>query len=126
MAARNYAPIRALNRSTVRISGSFAPAGTGAVTSTKGKGFSVARSGVGTFTVTFTDKYNDLLSATATVQLAAAADTQAQVGAYSASAKTLVIRTLTAGAAADISANADNRVHFDLVFVNTALTNSGS
>ncbi len=100
------------------IAGSWAPAGAGAVTAVKGEGFSVARTGVGVFTITLQDFYADLESAEACIQLAAAGDTYAQVGSYDAALRTLVVRTLTAGVVADIAADAFNRVNFQLVAKN--------
>lgn len=101
---------------------SFAPAGTGAPTSVEGKGVStVTRTGVGTFLVTLQDAWNALVAATGTLQLSAAADSVVQFGDYSASAKTLVVRVLTAGAAADVAANANNRVHVSLTLRNSSV-----
>lgn len=121
MASRTTTAVKALTRETVLIAGSFAPAGTGAPTAVQGKGFTVARTGVGTFLVTFADKYAALAAATGTLQLAALADSVIQFGSYDASAKTLVVRVLTAGVAADVAADANNRVHFDLTFRNSSI-----
>lgn len=105
----------------VCITGSWAPAGTGAVTTVRGAGFTVARSDVGVFTITFSEAYPSLAAANATVQLNASADTVAQIGAYTAASKTLVVRTLTAGSDADIAANANNRVNFICWFRKTGV-----
>lgn len=122
MAARNLAPVRSLNRDIVRIEGSFAPNGSSAVSASSraGLGFTVARSGVGEFLVTFTDKFASYLFADAHLQMAAATDSVAQVGDIDLSAKTMEIHTLTAGSAADIAANANNRINFVVVFRNSA------
>lgn len=122
MAARNLAPVRSLNRETVRIEGSFAPNGTSAVSasSRQGLGWSVVRSGVGVFTVTFTDKFASVIKASANLQLAASADSAAQVGTIDLSAKTMVIRVITAGSDADIAADANNRINFEVVFRNSS------
>lgn len=121
MASRNLNPAGShFTQEVVSLDGSFAPNGTGAVdaASNRGRGFTVARTGVGAFLVTVADAFPVLLSAQATVQLNAAADTVAQIGAVSG--RTVAIRTLTAGAAADIAANANNRVNFSLKFANTS------
>jgi hypothetical protein len=118
MANRLTHRIDTAERNRRLIAGSFAPAGAGAVTAVKGEGFTVARTGVGVFTITLDNFYRDLDCAEACIQLAVAADTYAQVGAYDAAARTLVVRTVTAGAAADIAADADNRVHFQLMVRN--------
>ena len=104
------------SREEVLVSGSFAPAGTGAPTAALGDGYTVARTSTGLFTLTLDRVWPSLLSATATVQLATAADTVAQVGVVALTSKTVQIRTLTAGALADVAANANNRVNFALKF----------
>lgn len=78
----------------------------------------VAYTGMGTYTVTFGEKFAQLLAAVATLQLASADDKFAQVGTYDASAKTLVVRVLDASdaAVAEVAANANNRVNLICVF----------
>lgn len=121
MATHGFNEPRAGNPETVFLTGSFAPAGTGAVTDVKGRGVSVARTGAGAFLVTLRQKYNHLLSAVGSVQLASAADMAVQFGAYDASAGTLVLRTQAGATPTDISANANNRVHFTLALQKTSL-----
>lgn len=108
----------------VAISGSFAPAA-GAVTagSAKGAGYSVAYTSTGLFTITFEDSYKDMVSATATLQLATAADQIVQVGTYTAASKTLVLYVWDISDAAlsnNVAANANNRINFHVVFKNVA------
>jgi len=127
MATANKAPIYQLGRERVPVFGSFAPdtANPIAATSRKGLGWSVVYTGVGTYTVTFTEKWVDLESAVATLQLAAAGDQFAQVGTFTASTSTtpatLVIRVLDASGAAvaEVAANANNRVNFCCWFLDT-------
>lgn len=129
MAARNLAPVRALNRELVPIVGSFAPNGSSAVaaTSNKGKGWSVAWTSTGLFTITFTDKWADLVSVTATLQLATAAARSVQIGTWTPASKTLQIRVVDgSGVVQDVSANANNRINFVAMFTNSALPNRGS
>lgn len=115
MASRTFMDVQTLNNQLKVIAGSFAPAGTGAVTAPKGKGFTVARSGVGAFLVTLTDKYYDLVASQSNVQLNAAAGTTTTVGAYNPTAGTIAISTVDAsGAPVDIAANANNRINFVL------------
>lgn len=111
------------NREPVVIEGSFAPNGAGAVdnTSNEGVGFSVARSGVGVFTVTFKETFFALISHQLGLQLNALADSDLQLGAVSLSGKTAVINVKTAGVAADIAANANNRIHFKFTFRNNTV-----
>lgn len=124
MASRNAFPAKNLHPETFTINCSFAPNGSSAVASSSYEGpiGSVSRTGVGTFLVTFTDKWLGLLSAVATLQLSAAADSVVQLGDYTAASKTLVVRVLTAGSAADVAADANNRIHLALTFRNTSLT----
>lgn len=121
MASVSTYPIGMLRPERVMIQGSFAPAGTGAVTAVKGKGFSVARTGVGTFVVTLANSYADLESADAHLQLAAPNGNSANVGAVNLAARTITLVTVASGAVADIAANADNRVHFAFVLRNTSI-----
>lgn len=124
MAARNLAPVRALVRELVPITGSFAPNGSSAVdaTSNKGLGWTVVRTSTGLFTITFADKWSDLVSFTTGLQLATGDDKFLQTGAYDASARTITIRVwdVSGGAVADISANANNRISFTAWFRNSA------
>ncbi len=125
MAARNFtkAP-EVLDRGLVDIIGSFAPNGSSAVsaTSRQGQGWSVAYTSTGLFTITTTDKFADLVSASATLQLTTADDKFCQIGVVSLSAKTIQIRVIDASGAAlaDVSADAGNRINFRLTFRNTS------
>lgn len=124
MASRSIFPVSSMGRELQLLVGSFAPNGSSALVaaSTKGKGFTVARTGVGTFLITLADKYADMVAAHADLSAAAASGNYAQVGAYNASAKTLVVRTVTsAGAATDVAAGADERVSFSLVVRNSSI-----
>ena len=127
MAVRNKGhAVRVSTPETVIVAGSFAPNGSSAVSasSRKGRGWSVARTSAGLFTVTFGEKYNNLISAVATLQLVTASLDSwfAQVGAYVAASKTLQIRVVDeAAAAVDVAADADNRINFICVFSNTSL-----
>jgi uncharacterized protein with beta-barrel porin domain len=122
MAAKNFSTPRCYVREQIEVPVSFAPAGGGAPTAIQGAGIaSVARTAAGTFLVTFKDKFMQLVSATGTIQLNAAGDSDVQIGAVDLSAKTAVVRTMTAGAAADIAANANNRVNLLFVFRNSSI-----
>jgi hypothetical protein len=101
------------------ISGSFAPNGSSALasSSTKGVGFTVSRTGVGTFLVTLTAPVVDVVS-----QLVGRTENTAGTflvtsTAYSTSARTFTIKAVTPAAqdtAADVAANANNRINFTL------------
>lgn len=122
MALKSLYDVMTVARDRVVIAGSFAPAGTGAVTDVKGVGFSVARSGVGVFTITFDRTYPDLECAIVSTQLATPTGDVTNVGDYSAANGTLVLDhwDISGGAAADIAANANNRINFLCVFKNTS------
>lgn len=121
---KNKQKIWSENRETVIVEGSFAPNGAGAVdaTSNKGKGFSVARTGAGTFEITFDEKYVDLISFRHNLQLSAADDKYTQAGDYTAptvsAAAKIVVRVWDASGAAatDVAANANNHIHFSAIF----------
>ena len=125
MAAKIFFDVQALNPHVKIVCGSFAPNGSSAVdsASNEGTGWSVARSGTGSFTVTLDAKYPALLSGQCSIALNAVADSKVQFGAIDvASAKTVVINVITTASAADIAANANNRIHFCLFLRNTDLT----
>lgn len=121
-----YRDIASLDPSIVVIGGSFAPNGSSAVaaTSIKGKGIAaVSRTGTGEFEVTLSDAYADILAVVPSLQLNAAADSYVQLtGAVTPSTtKKFKLTVITAGSAADVSANANNRIHFAILAKNTAL-----
>lgn len=103
-----------LDRDVADIRGSFQCNGSSAPLVVKGKGYTVVHTGTGVFTVTLVDGVVDILDAEATLQLAVAADSQAQIGVVTASAGTVVINVLTAGTLADIAADANNRINFTI------------
>lgn len=126
MANRNFDFIQVLGKGVKVINGSFAPNGSSAVSaaSIKGKGFSVARTSAGLFTITLQDAYQGLLAAECSLQLNAADDKFVQFGAIDVvNAKTVQIRVwdISGAAVSDISANANNRIHFVLHLSNSTV-----
>ena len=124
MAARNLAPLRTLNRDVIPIMGSFAPNGvlTVVASSRKGCGWSVARTSAGLFTITFTDKYNNLLCFQHSIRHPTAIDLKTQAGVYTAANKTITIAVLAIAVATDVTADANARIDFVAWFSNTAQT----
>lgn len=121
MASRTFHKIQTLGKEIKEIAGSFAPNSSSAVaaTSRKGKGFTVARTSTGLFTVTLVNKFYDIIEAQATLQLATADDKYCQVGSIAATAnaaRTIQIRVMdvSGAAVADVSANANNRINFTI------------
>lgn len=108
------------------ITGSFAPSGTSSPTTvlpSTNAGFTVERTGVGQFTITLSDSYPLLISAQVSLQLNSADDKIIQLGAIDVtSTKTIIMQVLDNAAgtitASDISANANNRIHFLLILKN--------
>jgi len=78
---------------------------------------SVAHTSTGVWTVTLKSEYRrDMIGyGGLCVQLASSADVTPHFGAYDKSAGTLVIRNLTGGSLADIAADADNKIFFELI-----------
>lgn len=120
MADRIFFDVQALQPNAKIIAGSFTTAGSSDPSVTTGKGFTVAHSATGTYTITLDDKYPGLLAATATLQSSSSSDSVVQLGDIDVtSAKTLVVRTLTAGSDADLTGPI---VHFNLVLRNTSVS----
>jgi hypothetical protein len=88
---------RTVQRELVVVPGSFAPNGSSAIVAANnvGKGWSVARSGVGTYTVTFEDAYPALQSFACSLQKATPDGGVLQASTYSSSNKTMVMKHLT-------------------------------
>jgi len=126
MASRNFNPrLFNLGNQYTMICGSFLPNGNSAIanSSNTGKGFTVAYTSTGKYTITLADKYAVCISATATLALATAADTFLQWGAIDVvTAKTLVLNNwdVSGAGVADIASNAANRIHFCLILGNSA------
>lgn len=75
----------------VAVHGSFAPNGTSALVAanTYGKGFSVARTSAGLYTITFDNTYPELVSAMCQVQNASSTPAAVQFGDYTAASRTM-------------------------------------
>lgn len=98
---------------------SFAPNGSGAIDQSTIEGpsnVSVAWVSLGTYRVTVPKRFNALVNATATVQLAVFADIAAQIGPVDLTNHTVDIRTYdtSAGTLIDVAANAGNRINVSL------------
>lgn len=118
-------PVRAATPNLEVFAGSFAPNGASNPdsASNKGAGFSVVHNGVaGQWKVTVTGAtFNNVVAVTATLQLNAAPVTSMElillgaVGSDGSGNTTLILQYRENLAAADIAANANNRVHFCLL-----------
>jgi hypothetical protein len=107
------------------IHGRFRPnGGSGIVSgSTKGKGYSVARTSAGLYTVTFDDTYNELVSCKASVRVANASPTICQMGDWDATAKTLQIRVLQASTGAVTLTKPKGTHNLDIAALREIFTN---
>lgn len=100
-------PVRGAGKGLTLVAGTFFPAGSGAPTVAESSGaggnigWTVARTSAGVFTVTFAEKYPVCIAKFAQLQRTTAAGLKCELGDYSASAGTLVIRTLAEPFAAD-------------------------
>lgn len=125
MANRNYEVLKTLGKRRAVIAGSFAPNGSSAISAAgnKGRGFTVARTGTGTYTITLSEAWSQCDAAVASLQLATADDKFVTVGPIDMSAKTIVIYAwdISGGALADVAADANNRINFILVLRNSSI-----
>lgn len=98
----NVNRLKAVGRNRVKVIGSFRPDGAGSYVagSLKGKGFSVAGTSPGLFTITFNEKASALEGFSCGVRGATAGNVRVQGGDYSAANKTLQLRVFTAATAA--------------------------
>jgi hypothetical protein len=112
--------VRHVGNRRVRVSGRFFPNGNGAIDNTQniGKtGWTVARTGVGQYTITLDRRFLKVMPMGSELQLAALAVRSLQWGAITATATgwTFVLTCIDGTATAqEIAANANNSVSFDI------------
>lgn len=96
------------------VAGSFAPNGSSAVSaaSNKGTGWSVARTGAGTFRVTFSESVPTAIFAEAGLQLSTPDDKFAEVKALTNTYLDIAVWDKSGAAATDVTAAAGNRINF--------------
>ena len=111
---RSYKPIDGtIGDGVCGISGSFTPNGVSAPTLVKGKGFTVAYTSTGTYTITLDQQYKVLLGYGLGLQLASAEAKGVQLGAVDVtSARTLVIRTVNTNTGAVAALTSGDRIGF--------------
>ena len=119
MADRNFDPTEIIGKNRVIYSGAFKPNGSSAVanSSNKGKGWTVARTSTGLFTVTINSVLGQIDSVVASLQLATADDKYVNVGTIVVASKTFILHVwdISGGAVADVAANANNWINFTLI-----------
>lgn len=122
MARLSASTQRVIGNNRVTVHGSFRPDGaTGIVSgSVEGSGFSVVRSNTGLYTITLDAPMAALVSFNAGVRAADATPTIVQFGDYDGTAGTIQLRVLQESggtlAVADMTADADAEVSFELTF----------
>ncbi len=111
-------PMEAQNPKTRTIAGRFFTNNAGAVDNTlnQGRGFSVARTGTGEFTITFDEKFQHLIAMTNGMQEEAGTLTHLQFEVYTPASRTLVCTIFTGGSAADHIYDANYSINFICVF----------
>lgn len=114
----------------IQIEGSFQPNGSGAVTLARGVGFTVARAGVGVFTVTITRPFAQFVTAFADKSSDETAASQVRCGGFTlptASANgSFTITHLVAAAAADVTASgALRRINFECTLAESDCPGNG-
>jgi hypothetical protein len=119
MANRHFnAPVQSLWHKPILVAGVISLNSSAAVTGSTIKGASVAKTGTGAYTITLEDKFSEVISICATAGLNAG--TQANIGATDVSgAKTIIVRTVASGAAADVSAATE--IHFCAMLSNSSV-----
>ena len=123
MANRDFKPVRALEREVVILGGrvSFT---NGTATVSEGTGFTCSDMASGVFTVTLSDKYNDLLYCHATTVGTGGPERYIELTAHDvSSAKTLAFVSNDQGDdAVTADADADEEVQFIVFLKNSSLT----
>lgn len=112
MANRTFNPPRALEKELVILVGRIPLSAAAAVGTKVGRGFSVAKTNTGEYTVTLQDKYSALIGASFTVLGTGTIVVHPELQAESvASAGTFIIKTVS-----NVGVKADTAVAFDLLF----------
>lgn len=116
-------PTQALNLDTNILAGSFQIAASGgAATRVSGRGYSVAKSATGEYTLTFEDPWNQLISATFAIEASTPVDIVAQLDNHTIGSATVPVMVINLNAAATpVEPAAITRVHFFLLLSNTSV-----
>jgi hypothetical protein len=119
MASRTFYGVQALTRELKPMPLSFDTNGSSSPVTPKGKGFTVARTGTGQYTITLQDQYDDLISVSAPSMVNFAVQVGTWTKGSGSTKPTLVVWTLVSGAPANVAAGADNRVNLTLWLTNS-------
>ena len=122
MASRNFSRVQGLNKELKIIAGSFSIAASGgAATKLTGLGYTVAKSTTGEYTITLADKYNALISGTATVQAATPVNLHAQIDSHDVTAATPTVVINLVAVATPTEPSAVTVVNFTFILQNSSL-----
>lgn len=127
MASRVTDFLKAILKGGVVVAGGFRPNGAGAIDNTLNvgtKGWTVARTGAGQFTITLDDGYPSVVAVVGMSQLNAALDgfIQGRGALDVTTAKTMVLENMIGAVATDIASNANNWVYFIAFLKNSQVT----
>lgn len=111
MANRSFNPTRALEKELITIAGRIPLSAAAAVGTVVGRGFSVAKTATGEYTVTLQDAYNELISANFSVMGTGTIVTVPELKSQAVTSRTLIIKTVTRST----GATADTGVAFDIL-----------
>lgn len=115
-----------LGAGRVSISGRFAPNGAGAPTLVYGRGFTVTRTGTGTYSISLQDTYPGILHADSRLWSIAPSANKTHLSAVSSPVKTITLLTLDgSNVAADIAAAAGTFISFRVDLSNTTIAVGG-
>lgn len=111
MANRSFNPTRALEKELITIAGRIPLSAAAAVGTVVGRGFSVAKTATGEYTVTLQDAYNELISANLSVMGSGTIVTVPELKSQAVASRTLIIKTVTRST----GATADTAVAFEIL-----------
>lgn len=115
-------PIKAINLDTVVLAGSFSIAASGgAATVVSGREYTVAKSATGEYTITLSQRWNQLVGANFTIQAATPVDIVAQIDNHDVTATIPVIVINLNAVATPVEPAAVTVVQFILLLSNTSV-----
>jgi len=124
MANRDFKEVKALEREVILLAGVSTIGGSGAVTSTNGSGFSVAKGGTGIYNITLEDNYQKFLYIGVQFEEADEGSTDqffAVIDTSAASSGTAVVK-IDNGAGTIVEPDSGAKLHFFMVLKNSSVT----
>ena len=124
MANRDFKEVKALEREVILLAGVSTIGGFGAVTSTNGSGFSVAKADTGIYNITLEDNYQKFLYIGCQLEEATEGSTDqyfAVVDSSAASSGTAVVK-IDNGGGTLVEPDSGAKLHFFMVLKNSSVT----